>query len=251
MSKTLGGRIKLFRTRKDISREELATRLDISIHTLTKYEQGQREPNIDILRKLSDELNVDMTTLLAKETFDYEILTRSMSICVFDLQYGNKDNILKKLGEYTGDYENILNFYNGALEKLSNKSLIKLLDFIYSNSKKEFENIYINLIVPGIYNLDEKLIKHCNQLKSNLINEVNKNKEEALSHLYDFIDNYAAKNGKEFILSEEYWDEIFEFVTDVQCLLDNKIYKIEEKIESKNISIKNKFHDFDDKTEYK
>lgn len=249
MSKTLGGRIKLFRTREDISRDELATRLDISIHTLIKYEQGQREPNIDILRKLSDELNVNTTTLLAEDTFDSEILTRAISICVFDLQYGDKGNVLKKLGEYTGEYEQILNFYNGSLENLSNKCIIKLLDFIYSNSKKDFEDIYINLVITCIYNLNEELVKHCNQLKSNLIKEIDTNKEEALGHLYDFIDSYAAKNGKEFILSEDYMDEIFEFITDIQCLLDNKIYKIEQKIESKNIPIKNKIqiHDFNSK----
>lgn len=59
------------------------------------------------------------------------------------------------------------------------------------------------------------------------------NQTTALSHLYDFIDYYAVKNGKEFILSQEYSSETLEFAHNVISLLENKIWKIENDMDKK------------------
>lgn len=64
MNKELGKRIKYYRLLKEISRERLVEKLGISIHTLAKYEQGQREPNIETLNKIADTLDVPVTKLL-------------------------------------------------------------------------------------------------------------------------------------------------------------------------------------------
>lgn len=64
----IGERIKYYRQINNISRQELATKFEISIHTLAKYEQGQREPSIDMITMLSDYFNVSIDELIKGET---------------------------------------------------------------------------------------------------------------------------------------------------------------------------------------
>lgn len=63
----LGENIKKFRKIKNMSREYLSTKLGISVHTLSKYEQGQREPNIDMLNKISNVLGVTINELAGEQ----------------------------------------------------------------------------------------------------------------------------------------------------------------------------------------
>ncbi|MCI5869728.1 MAG: helix-turn-helix domain-containing protein [Dorea sp.] len=56
--------LKSLRTSKAISQPELATRLGISKSAISMYEQGRREPDFDILRKIADFFQVDIDYLL-------------------------------------------------------------------------------------------------------------------------------------------------------------------------------------------
>lgn len=64
MNNEIGKNIKKYRIQKNFSREELAENLGISIHTLAKYEQGQRTPNIDTLKKIADALDIAMVEFI-------------------------------------------------------------------------------------------------------------------------------------------------------------------------------------------
>ena len=110
MSKTLGSRIKEIRTNKNISREQLAVKLEISIHTLTKYEQGQREPNIDMLNKIAEALSCSTYDLL----YDTEQLQHDTAIA---------DSICTLLQEINYDTNNL---NDDDYEKLK----IATLDFL-------------------------------------------------------------------------------------------------------------------------
>lgn len=84
MSKILGSRIKLFRTKENMTREELATQLEISIHTLIKYEQGQREPNFETLNKIAKALNVPLSRLLeSSDSVDIDSLQSKTFDAIF------------------------------------------------------------------------------------------------------------------------------------------------------------------------
>ncbi|NFF82334.1 helix-turn-helix transcriptional regulator [Clostridium botulinum] len=72
MSNEIGKRIKYYRLSKELSRDVLAKKLGISIHTLAKYEQGQRQPNIEILKKIGSILDVDASVLLGLELLPIE-----------------------------------------------------------------------------------------------------------------------------------------------------------------------------------
>ena len=51
---------------RDISRKDLAMVLNISVSTLGMYEQGRREPNIDMLIKLADYFDVSIDFLVGR-----------------------------------------------------------------------------------------------------------------------------------------------------------------------------------------
>ena len=61
----LGPRIASLRQSKGISQAELAKRLHISASAVGMYEQGRREPSVEILIALSRELGVTLDYLLS------------------------------------------------------------------------------------------------------------------------------------------------------------------------------------------
>ena len=72
MNKEIGQRIKYYRQLNNISRENLANKLEISIHTLAKYEQGQREANYETLSKLCSILNISIHDLFEEQSMSEE-----------------------------------------------------------------------------------------------------------------------------------------------------------------------------------
>ena len=61
----LGSRIASLRQSKGLSQAELARRLHISPSAVGMYEQGRREPSVEILIALSQELGVTLDYLLS------------------------------------------------------------------------------------------------------------------------------------------------------------------------------------------
>ena len=62
-------RIKALRDNINMQQKELALELDIPSNTLSQYENGKREPNIDILRKISDFFHVTTDYLIGRTDF--------------------------------------------------------------------------------------------------------------------------------------------------------------------------------------
>ena len=60
----LGGRIKQYRSNLDISQEELAERIDQSRVNMSRIENGQRAPGIDVLVDIANALHVSVDDLL-------------------------------------------------------------------------------------------------------------------------------------------------------------------------------------------
>jgi transcriptional regulator with XRE-family HTH domain len=65
----VGDRIKLLRSEKNISQEALAKNITSNQKQISKWERGQIEPNIDMLKKLADYFGVSVDYLL--ERVDY------------------------------------------------------------------------------------------------------------------------------------------------------------------------------------
>lgn len=68
MSSERGGfvRLKELRKKKGISQLRLATELNTTQNTISRYETGEREPGIDELIKIADYFNVSVDYLIGR-----------------------------------------------------------------------------------------------------------------------------------------------------------------------------------------
>lgn len=69
MVNDLGSRIKELRTTKEFSQQELAQKLGVMQHTVSKYENGIKRPSLEILILLADILEVSTDYLLGRTDF--------------------------------------------------------------------------------------------------------------------------------------------------------------------------------------
>ena len=60
-------KIKIYRKRKGMSQSELAKKIGITPVHLSRLENGKFKPSIDVLRKISDNLQIDIEHLLNEE----------------------------------------------------------------------------------------------------------------------------------------------------------------------------------------
>ena len=66
----LGDKIKKYRETKKITQAEIAELLGVSPATVSKYEAGTLEPNIESIKKLSELFDVSIDELLKDDAFD-------------------------------------------------------------------------------------------------------------------------------------------------------------------------------------
>lgn len=66
----LGSRIAALRRNAGLSQSELASRLRISPSAVGMYEQGRREPSVDMIVEMAQIFNVSTDYLLKGETLD-------------------------------------------------------------------------------------------------------------------------------------------------------------------------------------
>ena len=82
---------------RDISRKDLAMVLNISVSTLGMYEQGRREPNIDMLIKIANYFDVSIDFLVGRsfKNENNEMLTEALHLKnqIDKLPQGYKDII--------------------------------------------------------------------------------------------------------------------------------------------------------------
>ena len=69
----LGDKIKLYRENKKMTQNEIANILDVSPATVSKYESGALEPNIESLKRLSELFEVSIDELLNDEDDKFDI----------------------------------------------------------------------------------------------------------------------------------------------------------------------------------
>lgn len=60
---SIGEKIKTLRKEKKLTQKELANKIDIAPSTITKYENNQLEPNLEILKKICIIFNISLSDL--------------------------------------------------------------------------------------------------------------------------------------------------------------------------------------------
>ncbi|MBQ7759704.1 MAG: helix-turn-helix transcriptional regulator [Acidaminococcaceae bacterium] len=84
---------------RDISRKEMASYLNISLSTLGMYEQGRREPNIEMLIRIADYFNVSLDFLVGRD------------FTKIDLEkYQEALHLKNKIDKLPQGYKDIVNF---------------------------------------------------------------------------------------------------------------------------------------------
>ena len=87
----LGDRIKLYRENKNMTQNDIADILDVSAGTVSKYESGALEPNIESLKRLSELFGISIDELLNDEKKKFDI----SKINVLDILREQKEMKLK------------------------------------------------------------------------------------------------------------------------------------------------------------
>ena len=87
----LGDKIKLYRENKKMTQNDIANTLDVSPATVSKYESGALEPNIESLKRLAELFEVSIDELLNDEEGKFDI----SKINVLDILREQKEMKLK------------------------------------------------------------------------------------------------------------------------------------------------------------
>ena len=61
--------LKTIRAQKKLNQQKVAMDLNISREALSHYENGKREPSLDMLKKMSDYFNVSIDYLICGKEF--------------------------------------------------------------------------------------------------------------------------------------------------------------------------------------
>lgn len=88
--------IKAFRKRAGLTQKNLADKLGCTLSTISKYEQGQREPDFEVLEQISEVLGVSLSDLVRSQeevkqdtSFYFEQLIKALGIeIIFDEEDG-------------------------------------------------------------------------------------------------------------------------------------------------------------------
>ena len=86
----LGEKIKLYREKKNMTQNEIAEILGVKATTISKYEAGTLEPNIESIKKLSETFGITIDELL-KDEGDFDI----SKINILEILREQKDMKLK------------------------------------------------------------------------------------------------------------------------------------------------------------
>lgn len=114
----LGNKIKSYRVLKNLSPEQVAERLDISVKTYRKYEANENSPNMSMLEKLAEILEQNVLDFLPESIVQNN--TAQEGGVAFAVAY---IPIINQLTENIQEYINLLKKENQRL-----KEEIKLLN---------------------------------------------------------------------------------------------------------------------------
>ncbi len=96
MGEKFNENLKKARLKRNLSQKEVADSIGVAKSTYSLYESGNREPNVDNIKKIADVLNVSSDTLLG---LDFELQTLAAH---FDGDTYTKDELdeIKKFADF-------------------------------------------------------------------------------------------------------------------------------------------------------
>ena len=199
-------RLKKLRTKNHITQKELANLLDVDQTTIAKWEQGQQQPSIEKLNKLTKCLNIDINYLFGKDYQTIKIINYILDPNnIYDNQWLNKNEIHQ--------ITSLLNEQNTLKETFkNNENLITLKEIIKNDNK--INNIILNneLIKQNIVNIDYQEKNYdtnnltyinnqvCSQIQKNVINQILNLNDEETAKLDIYIYHIKRKTKNEEVM---------------------------------------------------
>ncbi|HFL2484680.1 TPA: helix-turn-helix domain-containing protein [Clostridioides difficile] len=142
INNTIGEKIKQYRKSINMSRNELANKIGCSVHAIAKYEQNQRIPSLDMIRKIATALSIAINKLIVEEN-DLDTLTNNnINLKVFDKKLDLVIHILENYG-----YD-IKTDYKKKFEITDNADTIKPINLNFSDFKNFSKNL--NWVINGL-----------------------------------------------------------------------------------------------------
>lgn len=162
----IGQRIKQLRLNKNLKQSELAEKSGLSRVAIGNYERGDRNPNIETLRKIADALNISLDVLLWDDTkFMKDLLSSFQSAYMNNKNYfPNEYEIISKLIDNEILSEKKTDISPSDFNNLSSDDMQKILDYI----KQLDINIYTKF-------LTDKDLSRIKIIGNNILKQRNKN----------------------------------------------------------------------------
>ena len=167
-------KLKEIRKDRNLTQEQLAKQANISVRTIANYESGKREPNVEILFKICNALNIEIHDLF--DNNDIAEINKNKNSKI-DETY----SILKEIDT------SLLEIKNKELKRcyeridMLEKDYDKLLDSIMENRKLEIINELYNDPIKLITFLIDYFTYDLMPDEKGYINKVDINKDEALN----------------------------------------------------------------------
>ena len=106
--------LKYYRLRSGLSKRELASRIGVSAMAISHYENGERKPEIDILRRLAGELGVKLADFLAVRSGNHQY-----AHCEFRKNHAlsktDEEFICESVEEYFDRFFNVVDALGGEV----------------------------------------------------------------------------------------------------------------------------------------
>ena len=194
LQKIIGEKIKLFRTRKNMNQDELARLLGTTKQTISRYENGDRQANQDILFQLANIFNVSVDDFFPKREdviypsnqYNYHPITISAGLPLDVEAITNAEKITLPdavMGKYAGHKDIIMMRINGdSMDKIMpDESLIAVkpttLDSLRNGDIVVFSNSH------------EYSVKHYYRQNDTLIFRPNSTNKEHFDQIYNVNDD--------------------------------------------------------------
>lgn len=117
----MGERIRLLRKQKGITQIQLSEKAGIGVASLIRYEKGERTPNLEILRKLADALEVPIAYLISGSLAPVTITEDNNGIIEF--VPGVPDDVAQLVGLSSDNKAQLLEAFDRLNEEGQNKAV--------------------------------------------------------------------------------------------------------------------------------
>lgn len=120
-------KLKSLRIKYDLTLEELANNIGTTKATLSRYENSDRSPNVEILIRLADYFNVTTDYLLGRHNINLDILTDATK---------DDDNSIILTKEDQNKAIDLINTF--VRNQIPDKLRLSMLNLVISNMKKKY-----------------------------------------------------------------------------------------------------------------